>query len=111
MDELTLNVTKRTDYKVCNGVLATHCTEFTLFDKTICIHRPVDDRKKTRIHGWQFSVDGVPVSYIGDPGMSRLEALHSFVIRALSIGAAEFLKALESVRKKNQHRLEAANAA
>lgn len=105
MDELNITLTPTKTYKVCNGVLATHSATFNIFGKTINVHRPVDDKKNTRLHGWQFSVDGVPISYIGDTHTPRLDAVRSFVIRALSIGAPEFLKALDKVLMKNQQRL------
>lgn len=111
MDELNITLTPTKTYKVCNGVLATHSAAFDIFGKTINIHRPVDDKKHTRLHGWQFSVDGIPVSYIGDTRTSRLDAVRSFVIRALSIGAPEFIKALDKTFEKNQHRLDEARAA
>jgi hypothetical protein len=109
MDELNIKLAPTNTYKVCNGVLATHSAAFDIFGKTINVHRPVDDKKRTRIHGWQFSVDGVPVSYIGSQHMPRLEAVRSFVIRALSIGEPEFIKALDAVLHKNQHRLDEAS--
>lgn len=111
MDELNITMAPTKTYTVCNGVLATHGAAFDIFGKTINVHRPVDDKKHTRLHGWQFSVDGVPVSYIGDTRMPRLDAVRSFVIRALSIGEPEFIKALDKTLEKNRRRLDAARAA
>lgn len=111
MDELNITLTPTKTYKVCNGVLATHSATFNIFGKTINVHRPVDDKQHTRQYGWQFSVEGVPVSYVGVINIPRLEAVRSFVIRALSLGAPEFIKALDKTFEKNQHRLDEARAA
>lgn len=106
MAELKIDFKPVNSYKVCNGVIATQCAMFVVFGGVIHVHRPVDDNKRTRQKGWQFSKDGVPVSYIADPYMSRQEAILSFAIRAQAVGEAPFTAALNKTQIENQRRLD-----
>lgn len=98
------------EYKVCNGVLATTCASFSMHDVVIYVHRPVDNKKRTMLHGWQFSVDGVPISYLGGIGVPRIDAVHSFIIRSLEITPDEWRGALTRTVAENQRRLREAEA-
>lgn len=109
MDELGVRLLPADNYKVCNGVTATHCAMFEVFGTAIHIHRPVDDQKRTRVSGWQFSVKGVPISYT-DANVPRIEAAHSFVIRSISIGTHAWLKSLRKTLESNRRRLDEAQS-
>jgi hypothetical protein len=109
MDQLSgITLVPVLGYKVCNGVAATHCAAFQIFEQSIHVHRPVDDQKRTRIQGWQFSVDGVPISYVGDATMPRREAVLLFVMRSYEIGVTPWRQALDKTLIENRRRLDAA---
>lgn len=107
MDELNVSITAVDDYTVCNGVKATKCVKFKMFEHDIWMHRPVDDKRTTRLHGWQFSVNGIPISYLPVPNISRGEAVASFVMRSTAMGYPNWKKMLEKTMDANAERLAA----
>lgn len=100
-----LKVEQDDAYTVCNGVMATKCAKFVIYGRTIWVHRPVDDKKTTRLHGWQYSVDGVPISYLGGIGLSRNDAVIAFIMQSMELGAHTWNAALEKTVAENRRRL------
>lgn len=96
------------DYRVCNGATPVDCSRFVMYGHTVWVHRPVDDKGKGRVAGWQFSTNGVPISYLGVPGLPKLDAVIGFVMRSFQIGQANWERCASVTLVENQHRLDAA---
>lgn len=80
--------------------------KFTYLGKVFYAHNLVDVRGRLCVGTWQFSHEGVPITYISTPSIT--EAHTEFVWMAKQMGDAEFLKKLKEASTANQLKMRAA---
>jgi len=82
--------------------------KFTYLGKVFYAHNLVDVRGRLCVGTWQFSHEGVPITYISTPSIT--EAHTEFVWMAKQMGDADFLKKLKEASTANQLKMRAAAA-
>lgn len=104
MDKIEIRGGDRAKHKVC-GSTVPHLFEFDYKEKTFHVHNFVDDKGRVRMATWQFSFEGVPITYIRERDL--MAALNDFADYADRLNDAFDYK-LQAVVTENKARIERA---
>lgn len=106
MDRIEIRAGDRGKHKVC-GSTVPQLFEFECREKTFHVHHFVDDKGRVRMATWQFSYEGVPITYIQRPDLPG--ALDEFFEYAERLGEALDYK-LSAVVTANKAKIDAAQS-
>lgn len=96
----------RAKHKVC-GSTVPQLFEFDYREKTFHAHHFVDDKGRVRMATWQFSYEGIPITYIREGNL--VDAVTAFHEMAHEMGD-RFDEKLTEVVAENTRRVDAAQS-